>query len=391
MMLKNNNEEFIADVVASIENEIGKGFAIRAEGDYVTSRVRRVISTGCFPLDAICCKTEKNKIGLPVGRTIEVIGPEGAGKTTLLLHICKSVYESGGINVFFEGEHKFDPEYAEKLGAKFDIFSQPDTLEDVLDALTASLKKVIEKKEIYREDYKNILAIEEKIEKGAKIRSFKVRKDLSFDNLKDLRRYKIHCKNNIRKIFAYYLDSLASLPTASEFEERKMSGMGEHARIISQSFRILSKLIAKAGAIFIATNQERSSIGGGAKFKVTFGGDAMRYYATIRMRIAKVDVIEKSGEANSIVSLVKIIKNHVGKPFKKCRMFIDFGKGINNWQSAALSLEDKGMIECGAWKKFPKNSKDKKIKQISWQNEEGLVKVLTPKIKNEWKKILKEG
>lgn len=304
--LKLFDEDFVTGAVEAIEREVGKGIAIRAEGDYVTSRIKRVISTGCIGLDRISCKTKNGKIGLPLGRIIEIIGPNSSGKTTLLLHIAAGVKKMGGINIFLEGEHKFDPDYADKLGAKFDIFSQPDSMEDMLAVIIVSLKDNIAKKNQSRD----ILA---KLEKKKKLKP-------------DDEKIKEICIKNIRTPIVYYIDSLASFPSQMEFEKTKTSGMGEHARIVSQNLRVISKLPARAGAMIVATNQERWDMKGR---KITFAGEAMKFYASLRTRMAIVSKIEKAGLAESNIVIAKIIKSNVSKPFRETRLVIDYGNGIN--------------------------------------------------------------
>jgi len=368
------NNNFISSIVKSIENEVGKGKVFDDENEY-TSTVKKVISTDCLSLDRICCKTLKNKIGLPVGRIIEVVGPEGCSKSTLVYHIAKNIYLMNGINTLFECEHRYDDRYPKNIGAKFHIKSQPDYLENMMDGIISALKEIIRRKHEYKDKYNKLKLKEEKLEKK--------NKKLSNEELITKKKY----LKEIKKIYGFFTDSIAALPSKAEFDKRKTSGMGEHARIISQSLRIISKLIARAGAIWIVVNQERWNMSGR---KITFGGESLRYYSSIRIRLSKLGVEgtdESDNEADSIRVLAKTIKNNVNKPFRNCEFIVDFGKGINYWKSIALYLEKREIITTsGSWKHY----RYKKNKEISWQNEKGLNKKLTDKIRKQWIKKVKE-
>jgi recombination protein RecA len=240
--------------------------------------------------------------GYPRGRIIEIYGPESSGKTTLALHAIAEAQKLGGIAAFVDAEHALDPVYAKNLGVNIDDLwvSQPDTGEQALE-ITESL-----------------------VRSGA--------------------------------VDIIVVDSVAALTPQAEIEgDMGDSHMGLQARLMSQALRKLTATIGKSNTILIFINQIRMKIG--VMFgnpETTTGGNALKFYASVRLEVRKIETIEK-GDADAIGNRVrvKVVKNKVAPPFRKVEMEIFFGKGISALGSLLDSAVKYEVIDKkGAWYAF---------------------------------------
>ena len=277
--------------IGQIEKQFGKG-AIMRLGENVGMAVDHV-STGSLSLDMAL-----GIGGLPKGRIVEIYGPESSGKTTLALHAIAEAQKVGGTAAFIDVEHALDPTYSKQLGVDIDslLVSQPDTGEQALEITEALVRS------------------------GA--------------------------------IDIVVIDSVAALVPRAEIEgEMGDSHVGLHARLMSQALRKLTSAISKSNCIAIFINQLREKVGVMyGPTETTTGGRALKFYATVRIDVRRVETIKVNGEMIGSRTKAKIVKNKVAPPFREATFDIMYGTGISRvGEIVDLGVEYDVLKRSGAW------------------------------------------
>ncbi|TLU64887.1 recombinase RecA [Thalassotalea litorea] len=286
-----NKEKALSAALSQIERQFGKG-SIMKLGENRSMDVE-TISTGSLGLDIAL-----GAGGLPMGRVIEIYGPESSGKTTLTLEVIAEAQRNGKVCAFVDAEHALDPIYAEKLGVNINdlLVSQPDTGEQALeicDMLTRS---------------------------GA--------------------------------VDVIVVDSVAALTPKAEIEgDMGDSHMGLQARMLSQAMRKLTGNLKQSNTMMIFINQIRMKIG--VMFgnpETTTGGNALKFYASVRLDIRRIGAVKEGDEITGNETRVKVVKNKIAPPFKQAEFQILYGAGINNLgELIDLGVKHKLVEKAGAW------------------------------------------
>ena len=321
--------------MSQIEKQFGKGSVMKL-GEFKAMEIE-AIPTGALSLDIAL-----GIGGVPRGRIIEVFGPESSGKTTLALHIVAEAQKMGGEAAFIDAEHALDPVYAKKLGVDIDnlIVSQPDTGEQALE-ITESL-----------------------VRSGA--------------------------------LDVVVVDSVAALVPKAEIDgDMGDSHMGLQARLMSQALRKLAGAINKSKTVLIFINQLREKIG--VMFgnpETTTGGRALKFYASVRMDIRKIENIKQDGEVKGNRVRVKVVKNKVAPPFREAEFDIVYGQGISkegNILDMAVNLD---IVEkAGSW--FSYNGERigqgrENVKKYLRENPE-LLEEIDGKVRQNFEKVFEES
>ncbi len=293
MAAADDRKKALEAALSQIEKQFGKGAIMRMGVDERPDI--EVISTGSITLDAAL-----GIGGVPRGRVVEIYGPESSGKTTFTLHVTAQAQKTGGVCAFIDAEHALDVTYAEKLGVQVGdlLISQPDTGEQALEIADMLVRS----------------------------------------NAIDL----------------IVIDSVAALVPKSEIEgEMGEASVGVQARLMSQALRKLTGSINRSKTTIIFINQLRMKIGAmmpGQSPETTTGGNALKFYASMRLDIRRIGAIKKGDEVVGNETRVKVVKNKLAPPFKQVVFEIMYGEGISReGELIDLGVEHKFVEKSGAW------------------------------------------